>query len=66
MQKQRVHQECELEKVKFQLEIMEGLSKEIYLGKADESSTNDIESIIEAQILLLEKESGYLHMVIKA
>ena len=45
---------------------MEGLSKEIYSEKADESSSNDIESILEAQILLLEKESGYLHKVIKA
>ena len=66
MQKQRVHQECELEKAKFQLEIMEGLSKEIYSEKTEETSSTDIESIIEAQILLLEKESGYLHKVIKA
>ena len=66
MQKLRVHQECELEKAKFQLEIMEGLSKEIYSEKGDESTSNDIESIIEGQILLLEKESGYLHKVIKA
>ena len=45
---------------------MEGLSKEIYSETADQSSSNEIESIIEAQILLLEKESGYLHKVIKA
>ena len=45
---------------------MEGLSKEIYSENGDESTSNDIESIIEGQILLLEKESGYLHKVIKA
>ena len=45
---------------------MEGLSKEIYSEKAEEGNSNDIESILEAQILLLEKESGYLHKVIKA
>ena len=66
MQKQRVHEECELEKIKFQLEVMEGLSKEIYSVKADETSPDNIESLIEAQIMLLEKESGYLLQVIQA
>ena len=66
IQKQRVHQECELEKVKFQLEVMEGLNKEIYSSTNIEAAPRDLEGLIESQIKLLEMESEYLSSMLRA
>ena len=46
-QKQKIHQECELEKVKFQLAIMEGVRKEVYDTELlDKMDSDDVEGLI--------------------
>ena len=61
-----MHEECELEKVKFEMEVMEGLSKEIYDPANLEMNPDNLENLIARQIELLEKESGYLNKLMRA